>query len=72
MRIDLRDLRRGWPIAFSDEAGEYAARCSTVDRDQRCLDGIMKVTQVARVLPGRGLFDELQEVGRDAWTCRNQ
>ena len=27
----------------------------------------MKMTQVAWVVPGRALFDELQEVGGDAW-----
>jgi hypothetical protein len=32
----------------------------------------MKVTQVAWVVPGLGLFDEIQEVGRDARTRRNQ
>jgi hypothetical protein len=44
VRIDLRGRRRGRAGAFADEAGENAAGCTAVDRDQGRLDGIMKMT----------------------------
>jgi hypothetical protein len=71
-RIDLRNLRARWPIALADETGEHAAGRSPVDWDQRGLDGIVETPQVARVLPGRALLHELQEIGRNAGARSNE
>jgi len=64
--IDSDGLRCRRPVALTNETSENASGCAAVDGDERCLDGVVQMPKVARVLPGRAVFDELQEMRWDA------
>jgi hypothetical protein len=57
--IDSNGLGCRRPVTLPNQTSQHTSGCAAVDWDERRLDGVVQMSKVARVLPGRTVFHEL-------------